>query len=142
MRFTVLAIGKVRDRSIVELCETYTKRSQPLIPIERIEVRDTQAAWSRLERKDGPSILLDERGTQLTTNELSQWVERWREQGTRTATFIIGDAHGFNDTDRERADHVLALSRLTLPHRLAHVLMCEQLYRVATILHGHPYHHA
>ena len=51
---------------------------------------------------------------------------------------LIGDAHGYDEADRARADRVLALSRLTLPHRLAQLLLCEQLYRVGTILAGHP----
>ena len=60
----------------------------------------------------------------------------------RRVDLLIGDAHGFDDAARSRADRVLALSRLTLPHRLAQLLLCEQLYRAGTILAGHPYHHA
>ena len=53
----------------------------------------------------------------------------------------IGDSEGFSATDRTSADKLLALSRLTLPHRLVRLVLLEQLYRAATLLSGHPYHH-
>jgi 23S rRNA (pseudouridine1915-N3)-methyltransferase len=55
--------------------------------------------------------------------------------------FAIGDAHGFDEAQRGKATRLLGLSRLTLPHRLAQLVLCEQLYRAGTILAGHPYHH-
>ena len=85
--------------------------------------------------------MLDERGEQLTSEALAALLGGWRDAGVREVEFAIGDAHGFDDEARRAADHVLALSRLTLPHRLAQVLLVEQLYRAGTILAGHPYHH-
>ena len=86
-------------------------------------------------------LLLDERGAQFTSKELAALIQTYRDAGTPRLNFAIGDAHGFTDEERARASKVMALSRLTLPHRLARDLMVEQLYRASTILEGHPYHH-
>jgi 23S rRNA (pseudouridine1915-N3)-methyltransferase len=86
-------------------------------------------------------VVLDERGEQIDTETLAGWLADWRERGVRDVDFLIGDAHGFSNADRRGATKVMALSRLTLPHRLAQVLIVEQLYRAGTILAGHPYHH-
>lgn len=141
MRLRVLAVGKLKDRGLQSACDEYVKRSRSLLPLEVSECRDLAAARKLLDRADGPVVLLDERGEQLDTEELAARLRRWRDGGTRSITFAIGDAHGFTDADRAAADAVLALSRLTLPHRIARLVLLEQLYRAATILAGHPYHH-
>jgi len=86
-------------------------------------------------------IALDEHGTEPTTAELAGWLEQ-RRGGGQPLTFIIGGPDGLDASVLERAQYRWALSRLTLPHGLARVLVAEQLYRVATMLGGHPYHRA
>ena len=142
MRLRIITIGKLKDAALASSCQTYVERSRRFLPIELIACRDAAAQWSRARDDDGPNVLLDERGQQLTTTALASWFEGWRDHGVRTVDLLIGDAHGFSDADRRAADRVLALSRLTLPHRLVQLLLCEQLYRVGTVLAGHPYHHA
>ena len=140
MELRVLAVGKLRDAGLEACCGEYVKRSRTLMPIVRASVKTSAALWPRAA--DGPVVVLDERGTQVDTPQLARWLAQWRDAGRRHVSFLLGDAHGFSDEDRARADRVLALSRLTLPHRLAQVVLVEQLYRAATILAGHPYHHA
>ncbi|HEY8378390.1 MAG TPA: 23S rRNA (pseudouridine(1915)-N(3))-methyltransferase RlmH, partial [Nannocystis sp.] len=89
---------------------------------------------------EGSRVLLDERGEQIDTRELARWIDRWRRDA-RDVALYIGDADGFTATDRTQADRLLALSRLTLPHRLVRLILLEQLYRAGTLLAGHPYHH-
>ncbi len=141
MLLRVLAIGKLKDPRLVGLCEEYVKRSRPLVPIERAECRSAREQWQRAGEGGMPIVLLDERGEGPDTPALARWVEAWRDGGRRRVDFLIGDSDGYDDAARARADRVLALSRLTLPHRLAQLLLCEQLYRVGTVLAGHPYHH-
>lgn len=93
-------------------------------------------------RMDRHSVLLDERGELMSSVQLAARCQSKRDAGVGELRFLIGDADGFNDEDRAAAGWVLSLSRLTLPHRLAHLVLVEQLYRVGTILAGHPYHHA
>jgi 23S rRNA (pseudouridine1915-N3)-methyltransferase len=142
VRLRILAIGKLKDAALASACGTYVERSRRFLPIELVACRDAAALWSRARDDDGPNVLLDERGSQVTTPELARWFSGWRDRGIRSVDLLLGDAHGFSDDDRRAADRVLALSRLTLPHRLAQLLLCEQLYRVGTLLAGHPYHHA
>ncbi len=142
MQVRVYAAGKLKDAGLERMCATYCKRARPFMPVEVVEVRALAGLRKRLEsREPAVRILLDERGEQLTTRELAGWIQGYRERGARSLALFIGDAHGFDNEDRARADRLLALSRLTLPHRLVRVVLLEQLYRAASLLAGHPYHH-
>lgn len=141
MLLRVLAIGRLKDPRLEGLCDDYVQRSRPLCPIERVTCKAARDQRARAGEGGAPVVLLDERGEQLDTIALARTIEAFRDAGRRRVDFLIGDAHGYDDADRARADRVLALSRLTLPHRLAQLLLCEQLYRVGTVLAGHPYHH-
>jgi 23S rRNA (pseudouridine1915-N3)-methyltransferase len=141
MRLTLIAVGKLKDPGLTALCEGYQRRLRPYMPLEQHECRDRDALRERRRRGVGLHIYLDERGDTPSTLELAAWLRAWQAEGIRDLSFYIGDADGFDDDDRGAADRLLALSRLTLPHRLARLLLLEQLYRVATHLAGHPYHH-
>jgi 23S rRNA (pseudouridine1915-N3)-methyltransferase len=84
-------------------------------------------------------IALDERGAAIATMELARRLARWRQSG-RNIAFLIGGADGLAESVKKSSDAVWSLSRLTLPHGLARVLLAEQLYRAGSILHNHPYH--
>lgn len=142
MQLRILCVGKLKQPGLEALVDDYRKRSASLLPIDVLVLRDMAGLRERVQpSKSGPRVVVDERGEQVTSGVLSTWLGDWRDRGVRSVDFLIGDAHGFTDADRKAADRVLALSRLTLPHRLAQVLLVEQLYRAGTILAGHPYHH-
>jgi 23S rRNA (pseudouridine1915-N3)-methyltransferase len=84
-------------------------------------------------------IALDERGKQFTTAELAEYLSRWMREGMHPC-FVIGGADGLDASLKVRADLLLGLSRLTLPHGFARVVLAEQLYRAVSMLKGHPYH--
>ena len=84
-------------------------------------------------------ILLDEKGTQLTSRALGERLSRWQSDG-RDLAFVIGGPDGVSGACRERADFTWSLSDLTLPHGLARVLFVEQIYRAWSLMSGHPYH--
>lgn len=140
MKVSVVAAGKLKDTALIALCADYLRRVQPFVSVEVVEVRDIAAIRAHWTRHEGARILLDERGEQIDTRELARWVDRWRRDA-RDVALYIGDADGFSVTDRTQADRLLALSRLTLPHRLVRLILLEQLYRAGTLLAGHPYHH-
>jgi 23S rRNA (pseudouridine1915-N3)-methyltransferase len=135
----VLAVGKLKDPGLEALVGEWQQRSRAFLPVELVPVRDLAALRARAGK---PRVVLDERGEQLASEQLAARLRGWRDRGTRQLDFLVGDAHGFADADRDGADLVLSLSRLTLPHRLVQVVLVEQLYRAGTILAGHPYHHA
>lgn len=85
-------------------------------------------------------IVLDERGENLTTSAFASRVEHWELEGIKRASYLIGASDGHSESLRQQADMVWALSPLTLQHELALVVLLEQLYRVATIHRGEPYH--
>lgn len=85
-------------------------------------------------------IVLDERGKQLTTEQFFQQIQAWEMQGQKRASYLIGASDGHTEELRQQADLIWALSPLTLQHELALVVLLEQLYRVATMQRGEPYH--
>lgn len=86
-------------------------------------------------------VVLDERGTQLSSPLLAGRLADWQGDG-RDLSFVIGGPDGVADACRQRADFIWSLSRLTLPHGLARVVLAEQLYRAWSLHAGHPYHRA
>lgn len=84
-------------------------------------------------------IALDERGAQPTTKQLAAQMQGWMREG-RDVAFVIGGADGLHDSVKQAAQHLLALSALTLPHAFVRLLLAEQLYRAHSLLHNHPYH--
>ena len=138
MKLRVLVVGKLKQEGLAQLERDYLKRLRSTFPTEVVECRDGDA----LRRKRGPThVVMDERGEQLDSPGLASILDDLRTQGRRELDFLIGDAYGFTDADRENAARVVALSRMTLPHRLARLMLVEQLYRASTILTNHPYHH-
>ena len=85
-------------------------------------------------------VLLDERGRDLSSEELAAQIARWRDDGIREARFVLGAADGHPPEERAQADLLLAFGRATWPHLLARAMLAEQLYRATTIIAGHPYH--
>lgn len=85
-------------------------------------------------------IALDERGENLTTSAFATRIRNWEHEGIKRASYLIGASDGHSESLRQKADMVWALSPLTLQHELALLVLVEQLYRVATIHRGEPYH--
>ncbi len=139
MLLRILAVGKLKQPGLEALVGEYQQRARTLLPIEIVHLRDLASLRARASR---PRVVLDERGTSIDSEGLAAWIGECRARGDRQIDWMIGDAHGFDDDDRQSADRVLSLSKLTLPHRIAQVVLVEQLYRAGTILAGHPYHHA
>lgn len=153
MKLTILAVGdKLPDWAEQAVAE-YVKRmpreaKTEVVPI-RPEKRSGQPA-ERIKANEGGRLLekcppaarlvaLDEHGKELTTRQLAASLDDWLQSG-RDTCLVIGGADGLSDAVLQRAEVTLSLSRLTLPHALARVLLAEQLYRAWSLLAGHPYH--
>lgn len=101
-----------------------------------------QAEAGRIEAAapDGSRlVILDERGRDFSTQDFAKRLREWLDSGQSTA-FVIGGPDGLDPALKKNAQMSLRLSSMTLPHALAQVLLCEQLYRAASLLTGHPYH--
>jgi 23S rRNA (pseudouridine1915-N3)-methyltransferase len=88
------------------------------------------------------TVLLDERGTAMSSETFAETLENWRDGGVREARFVLGAADGHSAEARRKADVLLAFGPATWPHLLARAMLMEQLYRATSILAGHPYHRA
>ena len=148
MKLVVLRVGKGRTRWADDACEDYTARIARHLPIEehviataRTVERESEALLARIKDRDR-LVVLDPRGTQVTTEELATAVSDATRIGTARLVFAIGGPFGHAPATRARAWRELALSRLVLNHELARVVLYEQLYRVTDILWGgRVYHH-
>ena len=88
------------------------------------------------------TVVLDERGTALSSSDLAAVLGRWRDEGVREVRFLLGPADGHDAATRDCADLLLAFGPATWPHLLARAMLMEQLFRATAILAGHPYHRA
>ena len=135
----VIARGKIARSPEGELVDRYTKRiAWPL------RLTELPESGGRLADPATPvrTVLLDERGRDLTSEEFAAILGRWRDEGVREARFVLGAADGHSALDRASADLLLAFGKATWPHLMARAMLLEQLYRASTILAGHPYHRA
>jgi 23S rRNA (pseudouridine1915-N3)-methyltransferase len=140
VKLQIVAVGKMRDKHMAALCEDYVQRARRHVPIEIVEVDDDAALARRLPAR-GELIALEPGGDAWTTEQLAKHLEDRMVHGAQTIAFLIGGALGLPKEVVSKASRRLSLSNLTLPHRLARVVLCEQLYRAMTIIRGEPYHH-
>lgn len=133
-------LGKTRRPELRTVLEDYVKRIGHQTPIEIIEARDETAALKRLDAdRNATVVLLDAGGKGQDSKAFAKWLGELRDRGTRELIFLCGDADGFPEKLRQRAQRKLSLSAMTFSHELARVMLAEQLYRAFAILHGSPY---
>ena len=122
----------------------YVKRSSAYAEcsVEGFRSEEALLGWvGRLKGRSTPlTVLLDERGKQMSSQGLAKWLAARRDEGARQIVFAVGPADGWSDAARAQAGLLLSLGAMTLAHALARLVMAEQMYRALTILAGHPYH--
>ena len=135
----VIARGKIARSPEADLVARYEKRIT--WPIKFTELPEV---GGRIPEPQTPfkTVLLDERGKDLSSEEFSALLGDWRDDGMREARFVLGAADGHSQAERAQADILLGFGNATWPHLLARAMLAEQLYRATTILAGHPYHRA
>lgn len=156
MHIRLIAVGDRQPAWVDEAFDSYAKRLpvqwkfglEPVATAARAGESDARKAveleGQGVLRKLKPAervVALDERGKQLSSLELSSAVDDWQRDG-RDVALVIGGPDGLSEECLGRAERRWSLSRLTLPHGLARVLVAEQLYRAWSLLQGHPYHRA
>ena len=152
MRIRVLWEGKTKDAhlralqsDLVSRIEHFTALTVEEIPPLRKAGRRNGPGLSPSERnllekiRESSKVFLDERGREWSSAEFAEWLGQQALRGTRELVFLIGGPEGFSAAFRKEADVLLALSRMTLTHDWARVLLLEQIYRGFTILRGYPY---
>ncbi|NBO63555.1 MAG: 23S rRNA (pseudouridine(1915)-N(3))-methyltransferase RlmH [Acidobacteria bacterium] len=152
MRLHFVWIGKTKDRRCAGLTGDFMERIGRFTSVELSELREPggedadQIIRREGERltaaveKDDVVVVLDENGAAMTSGELAKFIGRQQQSGIKRLAFVIGGYAGTDESFRERAHLLLSLSRFTLTHELARVVLTEQIYRAFAILAGHPYH--
>lgn len=139
MKMIVAAVGSLKDRGLQSLVDDYVLRASRRVPLNIVEVKNS-AALIKAVPKGYVQIALDERGKLVTTRELAAVLDKMMQTAVPGAAWLIGGAHGLDDKVKSGSDLMLSLSPMTFPHRLARVVLCEQLYRALSIIYGEPYH--
>lgn len=152
MKVRLISVGRDRSGLFEPAVQLYAGRLRRMCRFELVELAEAKkergAAFAMEE--EGRAILarlgdretlvaLDERGKSLTSRDLAAFLGKARDEG-RDLAFVVGGAEGLHEAVRARAVLTLSLSAMTLPHRLARVVVAEQLYRGFSLLRGEPYH--
>lgn len=156
MHIRLIAVGDRQPAWVVQAFEAYARR-MPRQWQFRLELIGTarragDGDAAKAKAAEGHKVLqklkstekviaLDEHGQQCSTVELAELLREWQAAGS-DLSFVVGGPDGIADDCLARADLRWSLSKLTLPHGLARILVAEQLYRAWTVITGHPYHRA
>jgi 23S rRNA (pseudouridine1915-N3)-methyltransferase len=145
LKVKVVSIGKDKSGLFSPAVDEYAKRLEHYgrfsfveLPPKRNAAEEAELLFAKISNQE-MLVALDERGELWDSVELSRFLAKAQNQA-RDVTFVIGGDEGLDPRVRERATKVLALSKMTLPHRLARVVLAEQLYRAMTLIRGEPYH--
>ena len=157
MKIAFLTVGKTEDAYLKDGFEKYVKRLKhyaKLSVIEIDELKNTKALTQEQQKskeadlilkKITPQdyvILLDEKGTQLTSEKFAAYIDKKAITSVSNLVFVVGGPYGFDNTVYARANDKLSLSAMTFSHQMVRLFFIEQLYRAFTIIKGEPYHHS
>ena len=148
MKYIISAIGKTKNQHEDLITDKYLKR------IKNIQIKQYEVKFNNEQKKieeeglklinstppNGKLVLLDEQGENLTSLELAKIILSWRDNNIAYLNFAIGGAFGNGDEIKKRATKILAFGKLTWPHQMVKMMIAEQIYRIETIIQGHPYH--
>tara|TARA_A200000113_G_scaffold4184_1_gene4562 strand:+ start:3420 stop:3869 length:450 start_codon:yes stop_codon:yes gene_type:complete len=148
MKYIISTIGKIRNNDEDLITRKYLKR------IRNIELKQYEVKTNNKEKKieeeadklinstpkNGKLILLDEEGENISSSDLAKLILNWNNSNITSVNFAIGGAFGNGIKIKRTADKIIALGKLTWPHQMVKMMISEQIYRIETIIHGHPYH--
>lgn len=144
MKWQIIVVGKPSLPWARQGVEDYAGRLRRMASVEVIHLREgppSQVGQKALEASEGAwRIVLDERGRQMSSVALAQWIGKQEMSGRKRVCLLIGGADGHAPEVREAADELWSLSAMTLQHELALVVLMEQIYRACSINRGEPYH--
>lgn len=156
MNITVICVGKIKEKYFTDAINEYKKRMSRFCKLEIIEIPDekipdkaSEKEMTAIKNKEGKGILSKLKngyvismcieGTELSSEKLAERIENTAMQSS-DITFIIGGSLGLSDEVKSRSDLRLSFGRITLPHQLMRVVLCEQIYRAFKINHNESYH--
>jgi 23S rRNA (pseudouridine1915-N3)-methyltransferase len=155
MKLHVLWVRSNADAEFAAAIDRYVGRIRHFYPIEVVEVaaergRQSQSDLAIMRAESarllaaipgrGFNVALDERGQSFDSLKFSTWLERLTIVNPHGINFIMGGDVGLDESVRQKADKLVSLSAMTLPHQIARVVLLEQIYRACTLIRNIPYH--
>ncbi len=156
MKIGIVCMGRTKERFVQEGIVKYVRFLKPYADVEirglkEEKIQDLKEA-PRVRKKEAEKIekavpagaylvALDERGEEFTSHEFAAFLNGIQESGVKEVVFVLGGAMGLDESVVGRANKALALSRWTLTHEMARLVLLEQLYRAFTIIKGKAYHY-
>ena len=149
MKYQIIAIGQLKRGFIRDGCQHFLERLEKYAKVDVIELREGKGRAEEVKAQEGEGLLrassgtliaLDERGKEKRSANLAERVTTLENQSIGQISLLIGGAEGLSEEVKEAVSESWSLSKLTLPHELARLILLEQLYRLETIRAGHPYH--
>ena len=155
MKLTFVFAGSHSDEQMSEAAERYLNRIKHFYPVRVVDVKPERgrqtasdetiirAQSARLAAaipERGYTVVLDEQGQALDSLKFAKWLERLTIDNPDGVNFVVGGDVGMDETVKRRADRLLSLSAMTLPHQIARVVLLEQIYRACTLMRNIPYH--
>lgn len=139
----IIAVGKLKNDPLLDVFEDYRKRLQWKLSLTELEGKNQADELIKIEDKldsRAALVVMDERGQSMSSRDFAAKIDDFQNKGLSTVQFVIGGADGLTDDIRKKASLILSFGKLTWPHKLARVMLIEQIYRAQQILAGHPYH--
>ena len=156
MKIILITVGKTDQQWLSDGIRQYTERLSHFCQFEFQvipDIRNTRSMEASVQKeREGEQILkllqpsddvylLDDKGLEMTSHQMAQWLEKRMSQSTKRLVFIIGGPYGFSPDVYNRVPGRLSLSRMTFSHQMVRLIFVEQLYRAFAILNNLPYHH-
>ncbi len=146
MKIEVIAVAKIKERGLRDAADDYAARIARYARFREVELKDgdEQTVRDRFEKaieERAFRVALEVGGKAMSSETLAQKIETLQAQGTPVMSFLIGGSYGLPKELSKGANLQLSLSLMTLPHRLARILLLEQIYRAFTIIRNEPYSH-
>ena len=157
MKLQFWSVGKAHESHVKEGTEMFTKRISHYFPVEwqiipmpknagslndsDLKTKEAELILHTLKKEDY-LVLLDERGKQLSSEGLADFLQQRANESQKNLVFLIGGAYGVSDDVVKRANYKWSLSQLVFPHQLVRFILAEQVYRACTIMRNEKYHHS
>ena len=144
IKINVVAVGRLKEKYWEEALAEYVKRMKKYCDCTVFEIpdgRSPEAEGSEIIKKlFGCVIACDVRGKLVSSEDIAELIDNKANSGKSEITFLIGGSEGLSAEVKDRAEEKISFGRVTFPHRMMRVILCEQIYRAFTILHHTPYH--
>lgn len=157
MKFQFWSVGKAHETYVKEgvemftkrICHYYTAEWQIIPPLKNaaalsetdLKKKEGEIILNQLQ-KDDFLVLLDERGKNISSEQLAAFIQQQANNSIKRMVFLIGGAYGVSDEVMKRANYTWSLSALVFPHQLVRLVLAEQVYRACTIIKNEKYHHS